>query len=59
MQQGYCSVASVKMALCFKPQFGASELSDISGFVELPDGKVVSGTECPPQLASELEPLSR
>ncbi|CAE7195360.1 CFAP44 [Symbiodinium natans] len=26
-------------------KFGASELSDISGFVELPDGKVVSGTE--------------
>ena len=29
-------------------QFGASELSDISGFVELPDGKIVSGTECRP-----------
>lgn len=26
-------------------KFGASELSDISGFVELPDGKVVTGSE--------------
>ncbi|CAE8657611.1 unnamed protein product [Polarella glacialis] len=26
-------------------KFGASELSDISGFVELPDGKKVTGTE--------------
>jgi len=26
-------------------KFGASELSDICGFVELPDGKIVSGTE--------------
>ena len=31
-------------------QFGASELSDISGFVELPDGKVVSGTERLPKI---------
>ena len=26
-------------------KFGKAELSDISGFVELPDGKVLSGTE--------------
>ncbi|CAJ1397957.1 unnamed protein product [Effrenium voratum] len=42
-----------KMALTFTGlklqgdlgKFGASELSDISGFVELADGKIVSGTE--------------
>ena len=26
-------------------KFGRTELSDISGYVELPDGKVVSGSE--------------